>query len=79
MGITEIDKIDQKTEEKSAKCNKVISHTMDHQTELNNKFSSLTMDQPAELDNFMVLISFISSFLLYNSILWTVVAETGFS
>ncbi|XP_015078699.1 protein KNATM [Solanum pennellii] len=53
LGITEIDKIDQKTEEKSAKYNKAISHTMDHQTELNNKFSSLTMDQPAELDNFM--------------------------
>ncbi|KAH0666839.1 hypothetical protein KY285_028045 [Solanum tuberosum] len=53
LGITEIDKIDQKTEEKSSKYKKVISHTMVHQAELNNKFSSLTMDQPAELDNFM--------------------------
>ncbi|XP_049410896.1 homeobox protein knotted-1-like 6 isoform X1 [Solanum stenotomum] len=53
LGITEIDKIDQKAEEKSSKYKKVISHTMDHQAELNNKFSSLTMDQPAELDNFM--------------------------
>ncbi|XP_055831669.1 homeobox protein knotted-1-like 6 isoform X2 [Solanum dulcamara] len=53
LGITEIDKIDQKVEEKPSKYKKVISRTMDHQAELNNKFSSLTMDQPAELDNFM--------------------------
>ncbi|KAM3322489.1 homeobox protein knotted-1-like 8 isoform X1 [Capsicum chacoense] len=52
LGITEIEKIE-KVEEKSSKYKKVISRTMDHQAELNNKFSSLTMDHPAELDNFM--------------------------